>query len=338
VHPFIASPGQFDLAAALERRSGVPVRVAGGNPQVVAYADFKHHIRAKAVELGVPVAPGEVVDLGRAGGVRQREYAMLVGAMERQVEATGRVIVRGTSGAAGSATFAAGPDTESITALATQVAARRENRIYLIESMVDMTASPNVQMEIPDRGPIECAGVTDQRWERSLVHGGNLFPSTASCIPQMVSWARTLGEWLQSAGFAGVAGFDFVEYTDRSGMPGAFLAEINPRVNGATYPLRLTRRLNAAQREASRPEIAAFVSGTIETSAGSFAELRDALDGLLFSPERGEGLVPYVTGCLPYGKCSMVALAASASEALELFDEAGAVGLQPDIMPAFSNG
>jgi biotin carboxylase len=339
VHPFIASPGQFDLAAALERRSGVPVRVAGGNPHLVAYADFKHHIRAKAVELGVPVAPGEVVDLGRAGGVRQREYAMLVSAMERQVEATGRVIVRGTSGAAGSATFSAGPDTESLAALATEVAARRENRIYLIESMVEMTSSPNVQMEIPgERGPIECVGVTDQRWERSLVHGGNLFPSTASGIAQMVSWARTLGEWLQSEGFAGLAGFDFVEYTDRSGMPGAFLAEINPRVNGATYPLRLTRRLNAAQRAASRPEIAAFVSGTIETDAGSFAELRDSLDGLLFSPERGEGLVPYVTGCLPHGKCSMVALAASPTEAFELFDEAGASGLEADTVPALSNG
>jgi len=36
VHPFIASAGQFELAAALERRSGVPVRVAGGNAQLVA--------------------------------------------------------------------------------------------------------------------------------------------------------------------------------------------------------------------------------------------------------------------------------------------------------------
>jgi hypothetical protein len=27
---------------------------------MAAYADQKHHIRAKAIELGVPVAPGEV--------------------------------------------------------------------------------------------------------------------------------------------------------------------------------------------------------------------------------------------------------------------------------------
>lgn len=342
VHPFMASPGQFDLASVLERRSGVPVWVAGGNPQLVAHADFKHHIRAKAIELGVPVASGEVVDLRSAGGCRQREYEMLVRAMECQAEATGRVIVRGTSGAAGSATFCAGRGSENISALAGRLIARRENRIYLVESMVEMTASPNVQMQIEgDNRSIECTGVTDQRWERTLVHGGNTYPSRARCVAEMVAWARTLAGWLRGAGFIGIAGFDFVEYTDRSGAPRAFLAEVNPRVNGATYPLRLAGQLNAAQRAAGLPETGAFVSGTLETRAGSFAALRESIHGLLFSRGRGAGLVPYVTGCLPYGKCGVVALAASFSEADELFREAGAAaaGLRmPRLVPAFSNG
>ena len=341
VHPFIASPGQFELAAALELRSGVPVQVAGGNPQVVAYADLKHHIRAKAIELGVPVAPGEVVDLGAAGKCRQREYEMLVSAIERRIDPTGRAIIRGTSGAAGSATYCAGRGGEHSSTLARRLAERGENRIYLVESMVEMTASPNVQMQI-DGGSrsIECTGVTDQRWERTLVHGGNLYPSRAGCVPEMVAWAHTLAEWLRSAGFVGVAGFDFVEYLDPSGIPRAFLAEVNPRVNGATYPLRLAERLNAVQREAGLPEIGAFVSGTIETRANSFAELRDSIDGLLFSTERGEGLVPYVTGCLPYGKCGMVAVAESSSEADELFREVEAAASSLRIsraIPAFSN-
>lgn len=323
VHPFIASAGQFELAAVLERRSGVSVRVAGGDPRVVAYADFKHHIRAKAIELGVPVAPGEVVDLDSAGGSRQREYVMLARAIERQAHATGRAIVRGTSGAAGSATFCAGQGTESILALAGRLAGRRANRIYLVESMVETTASPNIQMRIDGSTHlIECTGATDQRWERTLVHGGNLYPSTARCIPQMTAWARTLAEWMRGAGFVGLAGFDFVEYTDGSGAPRAFLAEVNPRVNGATYPLGLMARLNTIQRESGLPEIGAFASGNVVTPADSFAALRELLDDLLFSPGRSSGLVPYVTGCLPYGKCGIVALASSSAEASELFREA----------------
>jgi hypothetical protein len=267
---------------------------------------------------------------------------MLVSAIERQVEPTGRVIVRGTSGAAGSATFCAGQGSENISALAGRLAERGQNRIYLVESMVEMTASPNVQLQIDGESrSIECTGVTDQRWERTLVHGGNLYPSTARCVTEMVGWARTLAVWLRSAGFVGLAGFDFVEYIDQSGVPRAFLAEVNPRVNGATYPLRLAGQLNAAQREAAFPEIGAFVSGTIDTRAGSFAELRDSIDGLLFFPERGVGLVPYVTGCLPYGKCGMVALAESAPEADELFREAGAAAAGLRIsgsVPALSNG
>jgi hypothetical protein len=342
IHPFIASSGQFELAAALERRSGVSVRVVGGDPRLIAYADFKHHIRAKAIELGVPVASGEVVDLASAGGSRQREYKILAQAVERQAQATGRAIVRGTSGAAGSATFCADRGNENILTLAGRLAGRRENRIYLVESMVEMTSSPNIQMRIDGRrNSIECTGVTDQRWERALVHGGNLYPSTARCIPQMTAWAYTLAEWLSRAGFEGLAGFDFVEYTDQSGAPRAFLAELNPRVNGATYPLGLAARLNMFQRDAGLPEVGAFVSGSVETSADSFTALREWLDGLLFSPGRGAGLVPSVTGGLPYGKCGMVALGTCPAEAEELFQEArsAAAGLRMAYpAPAFSNG
>ncbi|MEA2722255.1 MAG: hypothetical protein QOH59_26 [Gemmatimonadales bacterium] len=342
VHPFIVSAGQFELAEVLERRSGAPVRVEGGDPRVVAYADFKHHIRAKAIELGVPVAPGEVVDLDSAGGSSRREYEILIRAIHRQAQATGRVIVRGTSGAAGSATFCADRGNQSIQALAERLAGRRENRIYLVESMVETTASPNIQMRIDgSTHSIECSGATDQRWERTLVHGGNLYPSTARCIPQMRAWAHTLAQWLCGAGFMGLAGFDFVEYTEPSGEPRAFLAEVNPRVNGATYPLGLMARLNTIQRDAGLPEIGAFVSGNVVTPADSFAALRELLDDLLFSPGRSSGLVPYVTGCLPYGKCGMVAFAPCPVEADELFREAGAAaaGLRMSYpAAAFSNG
>ncbi|MGH2400613.1 MAG: hypothetical protein ACRDF6_12310, partial [bacterium] len=67
-----------------------------------------------------------------------------------------------------------------------------ENRIYLIDSMVDLTASPNVQMRVdPATGSVECMGVTDQRLEQGLIHGGNLYPSAARRTDDMIRWAST---------------------------------------------------------------------------------------------------------------------------------------------------
>lgn len=324
IHPFIASHGQFQLAAALEGRTGLPVRVAAGDPVVTAYADFKHHVRAKAIALGVPVAPGEVVDLAKAGGRSRHERSILCGAIERQIGATGRVIVRGASGAAGSATFVV-KRAEDIADLAEQIARRSDNRIYLVESMMDVAVSPNVQVRVDhESGAIVCEGVTDQRLDRDLVHAGNLFPSCARRVSDMIGWAQTMAEWLRDDGFAGLVGFDFVEYVGPGGERRAFLAEVNPRINGATYPLRLAARLNAAQREAGLPEAGGFVSGAVETEAHTFAELRALWDGDLFSRDRGTGLIPYVTGFLPYGKVGVVALAATLEEAKELYHESAA--------------
>lgn len=325
VRPFIASRGQFQLASALDKRAGIPVSVWGGPANVVARADQKHHIRAKALDLGVPVAQGEVVDLTLVDRRSRVEHELLLMAIERQIGPTGRVIVRGASGAAGSSTFVAGRG--DIPELLRRLVSCPENRIYLVESMVEATVSPNVQIRVdPAAGLVECMGVTDQRWEQGLIHGGNLYPSAAWCIGDMVGWAETLARWLMGEGFAGIAGFDFVEYLGADGKPRAFLAEINPRINGVTYPLHLMRRLSGVRRQHGNPEVGAFASGTIKTGARTFAQLREQLGDLLWSPERAAGLVPYVTGGLPNGKCGIIALATTATEAAELLEEANSIG------------
>ena len=313
LHPFISTAGQFDLARALSDKTGTPVRVIGGDPDFVAYADGKHHIRARALELGVPVAPGEIVNLGDNERGRQQDYAALRSALKRQAGNTGRVIVRGASGAAGSATFIGSDTPVDLDALAGWLSQRTDNRIYLVEALVDMVASPNVQIHISPEGSTECVGMSDQLLDPGLSHQGNAHPSTARCTEDMIQWATTLGEWLGDTGYTGIAGFDFVEYIAPDGTRKAFLAELNPRVNGATYPLVVRERLDPAS---------AFVSGTIGTEIGSFAELRERLPHLLYSREREYGILPYMTGCLAFGACGVIALAPSRFEAAELFAEA----------------
>jgi hypothetical protein len=207
-----------------------------------------------------------------------------------------------------------------------RIASRADNRIYLVEAMVEATVSPNVQIQVPaDEGPLVCVGVTDQRWTRGLTHAGNQLPSSARTVDAMEAWARILASWMRSQGYSGLAGFDFVEYRDSAtGGLRAILAEVNPRVNGGTYPLAVRARLDAAAARAGRPQAAAFVSGTVDTRAGSFARVRAVIGHLLFDSDRGTGIVPYATGCLEHGKCAMVALAGSRLRAAELYGAAQA--------------
>jgi hypothetical protein len=141
----------------------------------------------------------------------------------------------------------------------------------------------------------------------------------------MDAWARMLATWMRGQGYAGLVGFDFVEYRDpMTGGVRAFLAEVNPRVNGGTYALAVRARLNRSAALAGRPQAPAFVSGTVETRARNFARVRAALGHLLFDPGRGTGIVPYATGCLDHGRCAMVALAGSRLRAAELYGAAQA--------------
>ena len=323
LHTVFASRGSFALAAALEIAADTEVRVDGGDPMVVEYADQKHHIREQAVALGIPVADGEIVELAVSGGRRRRDYDPLRAAVERRLRGTGRVIVRGTQGACGSATFIIGMGGTDIDGVIRAVSERGQNRIFLVEVMVAAVLSPNVQLHIaPSGGPITCVGVSDQRWERPLVHGGNLFPSASRLVDQIRGWSYRLAEWLQQAGYSGLVGLDFVEYADpASGEPRAFLAEVNPRVAGDTYPLALFERLNAEQRRAGRPESAAFVSGTIETRPRQFADLRRAADHLLYSPATGAGVLPHHVGALGRGRCGVVVFGPTRDAVLRSYGE-----------------
>lgn len=325
IEPYAATPDVMALAEVLERDSGIPVRV-DGSPRITRYADQKHHMRAKAQELGIPVAQGEIAELAFPGGRRRRDLEPVRAAIERQLRHTGRVIVRGASGASGSSTFVVGRGGEDTGGVLRRIASRSDNRIYLVEGMVEATVSPNVQIQVPvDEGPLVSVGVTDQRWSRGLTHAGNQLPSSARMVEAMDAWGRMVATWMRSQGYSGLVGFDFVEYRDPvTGGIRAFLAEVNPRVNGGTYPLALRSRLNQVAARSGRPPAPAFVSGTADTRARSFARVKAAIGHLLFDPDRGTGVVPYATGCLEHGKCAMVALGGSRLRAAELYGAAQA--------------
>jgi hypothetical protein len=323
LHPYSASGGERSLAAALEVAADSAVQVAGPDPAAAAWAEQKHHVRAKAIELGVPVAEGEVVTLPRAGGRRRRDYDALRAAVERRLRPTGQAIVRGARGVAGASTFVVGGRGEDVDGLLRRLGRREDNRVYLVEVLLPAVVSPHVQLHVaPDGGPVACVGVTDQRWERPFVHGGNIHPSTGRRVQAMLDWSGRLARWLQGQGYSGLLGLDFVEYADPgTGDVRTILAELHPRMDGATYPLAIQQRLNAAQREWARPESAAFVSGTLELRPMSFARFRRVAEPFLYSARTGSGIVPYHVSRLGHGRCGVVMLGGSRDEVLTAYGE-----------------
>ena len=333
LNPYFASSIEFDLAASLESILGKSVRVLGGNVDIIERGNLKHLAHAKAQELAIPIAPGEIVDLNSRSDSGRLDVAPLLNAIARYIPYTGRVIVRGTYGAAGSGTFIAGGSSDDLERKLKIFVEKQVHHIYLVQVMFDIAATPNLLMFVePDTGAIWWVGATDQRIDKNFSHKGNVFPSNAKTLPDMVCSARKLSHWLQTEGFTGLAGFDFVEYVHpETGEYKHIFAEMNVRVNAATYPVFLMEHLNTLQAGRSCPLVKAFVSEKTATKASSFSELEKMHGRLFFDPSTGRGIIPYNTGPLDHGMCDFVFLGSSREDVEDMYKRFSETHAQPEI-------
>lgn len=319
--PFIPTDADFRLAEALGRALDRRVRVLGAPPDVILRVNRKDHVRTKAAELGVPLAPGDLVELPAGPDGRPADLSPLASALTRRAAATGRALVRGAWGAAGSATFivAAGREQDVLR----DIGDRTGNRVYLVDTMQDVRVSPNVLLYVePPGGAVSWVGASDQRLDATLVHRGNLYPSRAGTLSGMVESACRLARWLQKEGVVGLVGFDFCEYRNPdTGRDEHFLAEVNARVNGAAYPMFLLDGINGARARDGRPPVPAFLSvQTLPTQARSFPELVARHRSSLFDHTTARGFVPFTTKHLAGGVCSGAFLGATVAEVLEMHE------------------
>ena len=314
IHPAAATPDVVALGQALGLVTGRCVRVHAGAPELTALAENPQHMRERAVALGIPVAPGEVVHLPPFGR-RRRDLEPLRAAIERQRRCTGRVTVRGASGVPGSRFLVepGGDDTDDVVG---RIAVRADQRTYLVEVLIEATVRSTVHARVePGTGRVEVRAVSDRRLGRGMVPTGSRYPTAARSAERMVEWATRLAATLGQEGFGGPVSVDFVEQRAASGEAQATLSGVTPRATEATYALALGERLLAP----------AFVSGTVPTRMPAFGALRQTLGRLLYDPDQGCGVVPLATGWLDQGRCPIVALGADRQQASELFGRAQAL-------------
>jgi hypothetical protein len=315
--PYYFGEREAALVRALERRLGRRVRSLGGDWKAIEAADHKDQIRAAARELSIAVADGEVVDPRPSADAGPG--AALERVIGKYLPVTGQVIVRGARGTLGSATWFVEDDAASIRRALRSIGENCDSERFLVEVAHDVVVSPNVGLYIdPIGGRAHCTGVTDQCLDSGRYRGSS-HPSRATRVAEMVADAHRLAGWLERRGVSGHIGLDFCEVRDpRSGEIRYFLAELNPRVNGATYAQGIFDRLDQRRSAGGAPPFRAYHALNVSTSAGSFARLQQLLGPLRLGPGDAHAVVPYAVGFLQRGHCWLLLLGDSSETVEEL--------------------
>ena len=308
LHCYMATRFEVELARHIESRLNVPVLLLGSSEECVNRFSQKHHVRELAQQLDIPIAPGCVVETtGPAGGKRLAE------AIGRWMRPTGRAIIRGIVGNGGSSVYVV----ENANEIASRVAELQRsdrNNVFLVESMFEVTRSPNVCIYIdPETGSVERFSCSEQVMRNGLVHIGNESPIQTETLPEMIATAERMAAWLRDHGVTGHLGFDFCEYKGPDGGARFFLAELNPRINGATYVQTILETLNRAQVGRGGKRLTAFYAQTRDVPFRTFAELEAALAPWMFRSDVDASLVPGRMGLLKEGKCDLAVLGTSSA-------------------------
>lgn len=324
LNPYISTPENYLLAKEIAARIDREVPVTGGAPPIVSLCIQKHRVREIARDLGIPVAPGETVELETGDGGMPSSLRPIEEAVDRHIETSGAVVIKSAIAVLTSKIIQVRKGPDSIQAALRRIEQTPGTSTYLVEVMYDVRVSPNIVFHVePGTGPVRCVGITDQRLSPNLAHHGNTYPSQALTLQGMVEAAGRFSEWLQSESYCGIVGYDFCEYTDPdTGRPSFFLAEVNPRMNGSVYPLSIMAQLAKTRREGKKPSLRAFLSAKwLETRARSFEEMKERLGHLFFAPGKSGGIVPYNTSCLDRGIIDIAVVGPSPGEVRALFEE-----------------
>lgn len=169
---------------------------------------------------------------------------------------------------------------EDIDELSQATAQTHADQQFVIQPLLDVVNSPNVQFEICENEVVS-VGLSDQTMTERFAFGGNTYPSVSSENKLIHEQSQKLVQWLQSAGYRGMVGIDFIVVPSGD----VFIIEINPRVNTSTFPLVLSNQLGRSAFE--------LCTG-LEVGSASQYDWIDVLSAadLLYSKERGFGLIP----------------------------------------------
>ncbi|HZP50436.1 ATP-grasp domain-containing protein [Actinocrinis sp.] len=241
----------------------------------------KIYSRRVAAELGLPQARGwecETVD----------QFAAAAEQAARSLAAGRRIGVKDAFGVSGKGIVVV-DEPRRLEQLVRMVTRRAERTgdprlAVVVEEWADKDADLNYHFTVGRDGSVRFDFVKEAITEKG-VHKGHRMPAriTAGHAAEIERCAALLGARLAADGFHGLVGVDAITTRDGGLLP---VIEINARSNMSTYQVGLQERfLTDGQIAMARQyDLAA-------TRRIPFGRLRERLDGLLFDPASGRGLL-----------------------------------------------
>ncbi|TAL51027.1 hypothetical protein EPN81_01155 [Patescibacteria group bacterium] len=308
---FIGSPAVYELA----RRTGLSVR---GFSEDAIKADAVARLNDKALfqhfchENGIPTPPSTHVT----------GWQNLIAEAERQFGERGSVMLRRARAAGGLGNCLVNQTTMREAGTSTvrehlrlklQPHEEWEHEVVLVEPELTIVSSPSVLARASGR-EIEIIGVIDQVLKGTEYTGGN-FPTLESeaDAAQLINWTMLYGltHFIEQGG-QGWFDIDFGRLPD-----GTFVAfESNGRCTGNNHGLAVRRRL---MRDHDPRTVHTWSNDALKVAKHtSFQDVLRSVNGALWSPSRGDGVV--ITIPPQGGSMGYIALATSNERKLELRD------------------
>lgn len=322
--PHIGTGWVWVLAGAVAARSGCPVAVAAPPPNLTQRVNDKlWFARVTRAVLGRDAVPASYAAYGPTG---------VAGHLKRLAARNGRVVIKVPHGSGGEGNFSmvaedvAAMPAARLRALLIATLRRRgwDGRFPLLVGVwdADAVSSPSVQLWIPPMA--EGAPVIDGIFEQIVEGTAGTFvgatPATLApaLFQRLADEAAQLALLFQHLGYVGRCSLDAL-VVGRD-CPQVHWIECNGRWGGVSVPLVLARRLRGA---AAFDGFAIAQNDELPLATRGVAAALRGLDGLIFDPVTGRGVVPLSATMFDRGRgIHLAALAATQPAARALVDEA----------------
>ncbi|MEK8018431.1 MAG: ATP-grasp domain-containing protein [Candidatus Parabeggiatoa sp.] len=291
LHPYMST--QLEAKIALKIKG----TVNGPPPELSLKVNSKIYLPTLLHELALPVPEYEIVN-----SMKVLETA------KKFIAQYDKIIVIGNHTYGGLAVWPIRNQAE-LNALIINLSQCNTEELFLIEKRYDVLCSPNIQYLIT-QSAIQELGLSDQILDQAMKHHGNTYPSSATQLEILWRDSRRLCEALQAQGYRGLLGIDFIETTEGQ----VFAVDINGRANASSFGLYVLRKLFPD----SYPEKHLIMLTHINIGKPvTFTELTEILGQKNLFDQR-QGILPYNTGLLQWGKFSAIIIANTQAESERL--------------------